>query len=822
MTPLTGSVLPLDALRWFVWLLALLLPGAAAWPLAVRLFPRAEAVAAAFSLALGVLLLSLSSWTLASLHLLPYRSWTVWLLLVLLAGACWGPRALRRGAREAWAARRTRAGTAVLLLLFVAALGAWSYVRGLTPAIDGTEKFMDFGFMMSLSRSDYLPAADMWLAGESINYYYFGQFVYSLLGTLSLTPPAIAYNLAMASTFAYLITLSAAVGWLWHDLRSPRRSAGSRIGTSVVAGLLTAFFAGLAGNAHAFFFAPGAPGTAIIRATAQLTGAGTEDWFYPASTRFIGYNPDAPDKTIHEFPFYSFLIGDLHAHLVNTMFVLLFLGLLIQTVLGGGRRLPGTRASGASSAIASSAPTAAGRLRQTAATAFRGLAGQPMPVMGALLLAVFLMGNYWDVVIYYTLLVVVALVMTLTARTGAGSIAVFACQQAVVLIPLFAFAGPLPATLWAAVGTVLAALSLIVRDDPLTRAGFAIAAILTGAHVLALPFRLSFEPIAQRVALAQDHTPLWQLAVLWGPQLLILLGGLVVQLRRRLRPWPAADRLAVALGICAVGLIFIPELVYVVDIYEDGYARANTMFKLTYQASILLGLLMPYVLMGGWHRLHRLWLDRRAPRAGQASRSALTGAVTALAAGLALAVAPAWYPFAALPQVLPSSALQSYRGLDGMAWMTDAGPAAAIIGDQQYTETMSDDAAAIRWLNANVTGQPVIVEAAGVAYTHLGRISAYTGLPTVLGWDTHEWLWRTSAAEPEAYERVVAPRVREIQEFFTDPDAHAADFLARYEVRYIIVGRWELSRYPGTDRAKIEALGEVVFRSGETSIVRIP
>lgn len=367
------------------------------------------------------------------------------------------------------------------------------------------------------------------------------------------------------------------------------------------------------------------------------------------------------------------------------------------------------------------------------------------------------------------------------------------------------------------IGSVLAALSLIVRDDPLTRSGFTIATILTAAHVLALPFRLSFEPIAQRVALAQDHTPLWQLAVLWVPQLLILLGGLVALLRRRVRPWPAADRLAVALGIGAVGLILIPELVYVVDIYEHGFARANTMFKLTYQASILLGLLMAYVLMGGWRRMHRLW---RARGAGRVSTAALAGAVTTLVAGVALAVAPAWYPFAALPQALPAPAAHSHRGLDGMAWM-DAGPTTATIGGRQYAETMPDDAAAIRWLNANVTGQPVIVEAAGVAYTHLGRISAYTGLPTVLGWDTHEWLWRTSAAEPEAYERVVAPRVREIQAFFTDPDAHAADFLARYDVRYIIVGRWELSRYPGADRAKIEALGEVVFRSGETSIVRV-
>lgn len=52
-------------------------------------------------------------------------------------------------------------------------------------------------------------------------------------------------------------------------------------------------------------------------------------YWFPDATRYIGYNPlNESDKTIHEFPSYSFVLGDLHAHVVNVMFVTFLVGLL--------------------------------------------------------------------------------------------------------------------------------------------------------------------------------------------------------------------------------------------------------------------------------------------------------------------------------------------------------------------------------------------------------------------------------------------------------------------------------------------------------------
>ena len=86
--------------------------------------------------------------------------------------------------------------------LFLAALLFWSYIRSLKPDISGLEKFMDFGFTRSLINSRYLPPADMWFAGETINYYYYGHFITALLTKLSGLSLAVTYNLMIASLFA--------------------------------------------------------------------------------------------------------------------------------------------------------------------------------------------------------------------------------------------------------------------------------------------------------------------------------------------------------------------------------------------------------------------------------------------------------------------------------------------------------------------------------------------------------------------------------------------------------------------------------------------
>ena len=146
------------------------------------------------------------------------------------------------------------------------------------------------------------------------------------------------------------------------------------------------------------------------------------------------------------------------------------------------------------------------------------------------------------------------------------------------------------------------------------------------------------------------------------------------------------------------------------DIYEKEYARSNTMFKLTYQAFMMFGMVMAYAFV-------RLWLAKK-----HRIRKALMTAGFVCFAGCCCYVGTAVHSW--FGQVWNR---ELYQGLDATAFLETDFP---------------EDAAAIRWLNDHVEGQPVVLEANGDSYSDYERVSAMTGLPTVLGWYVHEWLWR--------------------------------------------------------------------------------
>ena len=126
-----------------------------------------------------------------------------------------------------------------------------------------------------------------------------------------------------------------------------------------------------------------------------------------------------------------------------------------------------------------------------------------------------------------------------------------------------------------------------------------------------------------------------------------------------------------------------------------------------------------------------------------------------------------------------------------------------------------NDYAGIGWLKENVTGQPYILEAAGDSYTDYERISMATGLPTIEGWLVHEWLWRGSYDEP-------GKRTSEAQTIYESKDINQTnDLLKKYNVKYIVVGEMERTKYPAINEEKIKSLGKEVFKSGKTAIYEL-
>ncbi|TEU01766.1 hypothetical protein E3I18_02240, partial [Candidatus Woesebacteria bacterium] len=165
-------------------------------------------------------------------------------------------------------------------ILFTIGLMFWSTIRGFQPDIRGLEKFMDFGFINSILKSKFLPPPDMWFAGKPINYYWFGHFWTAVITKISGIPSHITYNLMIATILGLmLISTVSIVSTLFKNI-----SRKISVKKALLVGLISAILLSFGGNFHT--------PTYVLK-------NGIQKYWYPDATRFIGYNPETEDKTIH-------------------------------------------------------------------------------------------------------------------------------------------------------------------------------------------------------------------------------------------------------------------------------------------------------------------------------------------------------------------------------------------------------------------------------------------------------------------------------------------------------------------------------------------
>jgi YYY domain-containing protein len=261
--------------------------------------------------------------------------------------------------------------------------------------------------------------------------------------------------------------------------------------------------------------------------------------------------------------------------------------------------------------------------------------------------------------------------------------------------------------------------------------------------------------------------------------LALLLSAALLSLWWRLKgPLQESGLFALLLVAAGLGLTYLCEYIYIQDVFMT---RMNTVFKFYYQAWVLLALASTYgvyYVTSKWRGLKGyLWQG---------------GLLLLLAASLI-------YPWAALPSKMAPGGTLGRPTLDGMAYLETSQP---------------DDYAAIRWLRANVEGAPVILEATGGSYTPYGRVSAFTGLPTLLGWGGHELQWRGNYDEP-------GRREPDIEALYTTLDQEEAlRLLDEYDIRYVYLGSLEIDKYKLSQEAidKWRAFMEPVYERGEVII----
>jgi YYY domain-containing protein len=663
-------------------------------------------------------------------------------------------------------------------VLFAVALGLWVLVRAYNPEISGTEKPMDFAFLNAILRSEHFPPLDPWLSGFAISYYYFGYLIVGMLTRLAAVPSEVAFNLAIALLFA--LTATGAFSLTYNLVARHQEQQGQSKALPTAFGALGAVFVAVMGNlegALEVLHTRGLGTSAFWEwidvknlASAPVSGSWipVDNWWWWRASRVVHDVVLGVDQeVIDEFPFFSFLLGDMHPHVLGLPFVLLALGLCLNLLWstreakGWELILLGLCLGGLGFLNSWDLP-----IYLSICVVAYGLAGYAR-AQG--------LGRRWlsDVGSFAVMLLVLCLVLYLPfwigLRSQAGGIEPVLLVKTRLhqyLIMFGAFIYLVTPLLLYSVWRVWTALTKGGEAGDRGARRLTLACASAGMSVLVVCLLFALFKL-YLIAL---------LLLLIGGGLLALLCGLHPS---RLPHVTSSATFVLVLTLVALLLTFVVEFVFLKDVFNT---RMNTVFKFHYQAWVLLAVSAAFGLyyLGPWVRARQRVL----------SWLLVLGFVPLFLAGLVY------------PVLSTYSKTAGFRGpptLDGMAHL-----------DTAY----SDDLAAIRWLRENAEGAPTIVEATGGSYTYYGRVSANTGLPTLLGWGGHELQWRGNYEEP-------AKREPAIETIYTSPDVEeTAALLDQYDVEYVYVGPLERDTYQVSQPvlAKLESLMDVVYQQGEVTI----
>ncbi|TVR68995.1 MAG: hypothetical protein EA415_14755 [Sphaerobacteraceae bacterium] len=770
-----------------IWLIALLALTGAGLPVAASVLGRFADYGLGFAPLIGLLGTGALVWIGWSFEIIRLTPATVLGAAVILAAIAWtfagGPRKL-----ELLSLIRSPLVLGSLIAFFAGfllVLGLRLYYPDLWHPFYGGEKPMETAYLNAIVRTGEFPPHDPWFADGHLNYYYYGFFLFALIIVVTGIPAEIAFNLALASVAAFLSAGLFSIGsTLAGSVLHTRRTGWLIAGGSITAVLVT-----LSGNLQA------------IREILRTRSLEVDFW---ESSRVVHYG-------ITEFPYFSFMYGDVHPHLIAAPVLVLVVSLGYGWILETRRSRPewiipwiiatGIVASSLALINLWDGPTAAVILLAAIAfpvvSRFRlsySVVSTPvLAAAGACLVALLMFSrflrtfdpqtdgidttatgtdtgqffvHFGGFLTIISVVVVIAIVRLLSVRqlnlsysaygailgTGSYLTGAYAIGVTDVSPVRFVITGILVAT--------FGALIAIAADRDRSIESFDRALVLVSPFIAVSGAMALIRPVASISA---------------------IIVGLFLCLWLQ-NPGRSAATLLAIVGASGAGLVLSVDLILVADhLYTSDWERMNTIFKLYFQAWTLIGIASAAALLWLIHRtIHRfgpLLLNRLVGDNEPDRRWIYVGtAVPVVMLSATLLAYPVFGTIDRFSQRMESS--PSFPSLQGNEWMTGG----VLYNQEGEAIDFTGDRLAIDWLRESAEGTPVILEASIGTYRGGGsRISSATGFPAVLGWDFHQSQQRPGEE--------VSPRLAEVREIYSTTDLERKRYLIRrHAIEYIIVG----------------------------------
>ena len=763
----------------------------------------------------GMLLLSYLVWLAGSSGIPVLRITILGVVLLIAVGGVVAGYLQRESLRQEWQKQKGYflIIEIIAISLFILAL----LIRFGNPDLwhpwKGGEKPMDFSYFNAIIKSTSFPPYDPWFAGGYINYYYYG-FVYigvlvKLLGIL----PSISYNLILPTLFM-MIGLGA-FSLAWNLMKGDPELGDHSRKLPILAGSVGVLGTVIFGNLGVIRM--------VLQGLQQLASAGMNvlegNFFQRVKWTFLGfvrlfqtktlpYRMDEwywnPSRTIGaehggpitEFPFFTFLYGDLHAHFIALPLTLLAIAWALSIVKSTQDSQGGSPSLGRILCLSGFGALAVGVLQPTNTWDF-----YPYLALGV---AALLYSGWRRIskreLDWFRFALQLGLFVGLSFLLFKPYLNWFG-QGYTSIKPWFGSNTPLRDYFthwglfifvifsWMASETInwmattpVSALNKLTKYRELILAGILILLVIMISFGVSLENKFDlkgFTIIGSGVHIIWIVLPL----MVWAG-ILIFRPGL--SLTKQIVLFLIGTSLAITLMV---------ELIYI----EGDIGRMNTVFKFYLQAWTLFAV-SAAASFG--------WLILSLKKWNPALRKIWQVILVFLITGAAL------YPvLGGVAKIKDRMAYNAPHSLDGMDFMQYAEYA-----DLDTNMDLSQDYEAIRWMQENIEGSPVIVEANQVEYHWGTRYTVYTGLPGVIGWNWHQRQQRTLTPHDWVY-----TRVEDVNTFYDTNDlGFARDFLETYDVQYIVLGQLERAKYQAQGIEKFEAaegvLWTTVYQDQETTI----
>lgn len=782
--------------NFLIWLLTIEVIGLATFPLCFFLFPKLKDRGYCVSKIFGLIILGYLSWILSTLSIVPSVQITLLLLLILMAVVSsvysWSCRyELVRFLRQ------ERFTILMSELTFLVVLVIWTIYRSYDPSINHTEQPMDFAFLNASIRNFLGQPEDPWFRGESISYYYFGYWIVGVLSELTAIPSKISYNLAMALIPA--LTSAGIFGLVYAMVRSETKLPIYAALAAITSSILIIFAANLEGvlefmrinqmGSVGFWHWLGVTGLDGPSVQAAESWRPTDHWWWWKATRVIStFDVNTQlDYTIHEFPLFSFMLGDMHPHVISLPLVVLFTVAcwnFFQTPINSWTKFelrPSFELLTLSLILACSSFTNMWDL----------------PVLAAILLGTSAVKSYMSkggdiltiardsipatgVVVGIAAILILPYLLSFTSQvSGINPVGSYSGGEIKTTRPIHTF------IVWGLLLT--AAVPFVIIEFCKTTVNS------DWIRITKISLTITITPFIVWLILHLNHggessAVMGRLLHIFPYLLLILMCVYTLLWLVRLTSPPMGRAFCLIITCVGILLIMGPELLYVNDSFGGASERMNTVFKLYYKGWLLLCISSGFAVyyyaklktqLTGWKRFFsNAWAM----------------------AFIVLLLGSLYYSIAA--PVSKGELFHKNPSLDGLAFIG--------INSPEYRS--------IAFLNKHANRDSGLLEAVDESsyYTkgQFGRVSASTGVPTVLGWPGHESQWRNSAGS-------YVGRQKDVERIYSTLDVEEAkQLLSKYDLTYVYIGPLERKAYGEKGLQKFSTFMELQFHEGTVSIYK--